>query len=61
MEIKNASKTSSKWNYLRNVNIVCLEFRNITTQQGEIKYRKSKIIAFVVNAVVIILTNNFDI
>ena len=34
---------------------------NITTQPGEINYRKSKVIAFVVNAGVNIITNNFDI
>ena len=34
---------------------------NITTQLGEINYRKSKVIAFVLNAGVNIITNNFDI
>ena len=34
------------------------ESRNITTQPGEISYRKSKVIAFVVNAGVNIATNN---
>ena len=34
---------------------------NITTQPGEIKYRKSKVIAFVLNARENIITNNFDI
>ena len=37
------------------------EYRNLTTQPGEIYYRKSKVIAFVVNAGVNIVTNNFDI
>ena len=34
---------------------------NITTQPGEIYYRKSEAIAFVVNACVNIITNNFDV
>ena len=37
-------------------------YRNITTQQGEINYRKPEVIAFVdVNACVHITANNFDI
>ena len=61
MEIKNASTTSSKSNQLRNINSVRWESRNITTQPGEIYYRKSEVIAFVVNACVNITTNNFDV
>ena len=43
------------------MNTVWWEFRNIDTQPGEINYRKSKDIAFVVNAGVNIISNNFDI
>ena len=35
---------------MRNVNTVRWESRNMTTKQGEIDYRKSEVIAFVVNA-----------
>ena len=34
---------------------------NITTQPEEITYRKSKVIAFAVNAGLNIITNNFNI
>ena len=37
------------------------ESRNITTQPGEMNYRKPEVIAFVVNACVNITTNNFDV
>ena len=59
MEIQNASTTPSKSNQLRNVNTVRWESRNITTQPGEIDDRKSKVIAFVVNAGMNITVNNF--
>ena len=36
-----------------------MESRNITTQPGEINYRKSKVIAFVVNAYVNITASDF--
>ena len=42
-------------------NTIWRESRNITTQPGDINYRKSKVIAFVVNAGVNIITNNFGI
>ena len=50
MEIKNASTTPSKSNQLRNENDVRKESRSITTSPGEIDYRKSEDIAFVVHA-----------
>ena len=53
MEIKNASTTPSKSNQLRNVNTVRWESWIVTTQPLEINDRKS-IIAFVVNALMLI-------
>ena len=61
MEIQNASTTPSKSNKLRNVNTVRWETRNITTKPGEIDYRKSKGIAFVVNAGMNVTVNNMNI
>ena len=46
---------------MRNVNTVAWDSRNITTQSGKINYKESEVIAFVVNAGVNIITNNFDI
>ena len=59
MEIRNASATPSKSNKLRNVNTVRWESRSITTQPGEIDDKKSEVIAFVVNAGMNIIANNF--
>ena len=59
MEIQNASTTPSKSNQLRNVNTVRWESRDVTTQPWEINDRKSKVIAFVVNAGMNVTTNNF--
>ena len=61
MEIQNASTTSSKSNQLRNVNTIGLESWNVTTQPWEINNRKSEVIAFVVNAGMNVLANNFNI
>ena len=61
MEIQNASTTSSKSNQLRNVNTVRWESGNVTTQSWEIDNRKSKVIAFVVNAGMNVTANNFNI
>ena len=58
MEIQNASNTPSKSNQLQNVNTVRWEFGNVTAQPWEIKNRKSKIIAFVVNAGMNATANN---
>ena len=44
-----------------NINSVLWESRNIATQPGEIYYRKSEVIAFVVNDCVNITTNSFDV
>ena len=59
MEIRNSSATPSKSNKLRNINTIRWESRNITTQPGEIDYRKSEVIAFVLNAVMYITADNF--
>ena len=59
MEIQNASTTPSKSNQLRNVNTVRWESRDVTTQPWEINYRKTEVIAFVVNAGMNVTTNNF--
>ena len=59
MEIQNASTTPNIYNQLRNVNTVRWEFWNVTTQPWEINDRKSKVIAFVVNAGMNVTTNNF--
>ena len=59
MEIQNASTTPNKYNQLRNVNTGRWESWNVTTQPWEINDRKSEVIAFVVNAVMNVTTNNF--
>ena len=59
MEIKNATTTPCESNQLRNVNTVQWESRNITTQPGEIDYRKPKVIAFVVNAGMYVTATTF--
>ena len=59
MEIQNASTTSRKSTQLRNVDTVRWESGNVTTQPGEINYRKSEVIAFVVNAGMNVTANNF--
>ena len=59
MEFQNASKPPSKSSQLRYVNTVRLESGNITTQPGKIDDRKSELIAFVVNAGMNIIANNF--
>ena len=59
IEIRNASATPSKSNQLRNVNTIRWESRTITIQAEEIDYRKSEVIAFVVNAGMNITANNF--
>ena len=58
MEIQNASKTFSKSNQLRNVNIVRWESGNVTTQLLEINNRKSEVSAFVINAGINFTANN---
>ena len=50
MEIQNESTPPSTSNQLRNVNTVCLESMNVTTQPEEIDNRKSEVIAFVINS-----------
>ena len=47
MEIQNASTTPSVSNELRNAYTVRWESRDITSQSGEIYYRKSEVIALV--------------
>ena len=59
MEIQNASTTPSKSNQLRNVNTVRWESRGVTTQPWQINYRKTEVLAFVVNAGMYVTTNNF--
>ena len=59
METQNASTTPSESNLLQNVNTVRWEYRKITTQPGKIDYRKSEVIAFVVNAGMNVIANNF--
>ena len=59
MEFQNTSKPPSKSSQLRYVNTVRLESGNITTQPGKIDDRKSELIAFVVNAGMNIIANNF--
>ena len=59
MEIQNARTTPSKSNKLKNVGTVRWESRNITTHPGENDSRKSEVIAFVVNASMQIIANNF--
>ena len=59
MEILNACTTPSKSIQLRNLNTVRLEPWNVTTQPWEINDRKSKAIAFVVNAGMNVTTNNY--
>ena len=59
MEIQNTNATPCKSNQLRNVNTVRWETRDITTQPGEIYDRKTEVIAFVVNACMIITANKF--
>ena len=61
MEIQNASTRPSKSNKLRNVNTVRQDFRNITIYPEEINYRKSEVIAFVVNAGMNITGNDCNI
>ena len=61
MEIQNASTRTSKSNQLRNVYTVGWESWNATTQPWEINNRKSKVIAFVVNAGMKVTANNFNI
>ena len=58
-EIQNASTTPNESNKLRNVNTLRWESTDITTQPGEIDYRKSGVIAFVVNAGMNLTSNNF--
>ena len=50
MEIQKCSTTPGEFYQLQNINTVRWESRNIATQQREMDYRKSKVIAFVVSA-----------
>ena len=59
METQNASIAHSKHNHLRNESTVRRDFRNINTQPGWIDDRKSRIIAFVINAGMNITADNF--
>ena len=59
MEIQKASKTPSTSNKLQNVNTVRWESWNVTTQPWEINDRKSRVIAFVINAGMNVPANNF--
>ena len=51
----------SKTNQLENVDTIGWEWRNNTTQPGEIYNRKSKVKALVVNACMNIIANHFNI
>ena len=62
MEIKNATTTSTekcKKKKKKKKTTVRWESRNIATQPGDIDDRKSEVLAFVVNAGMNIIANNF--